>query len=218
MLNKNYCVAVVSALALAAFVVVMWLSPSIFASAGWSMCLKEQCSLQSWLGALSGWVGAVVTLATLFVVIRQQKQETKRLLRPLDLLCERVIVACGHLRDEGVILLAGKQMILEEGSIQWQGMESCVEAIGRLYGILPLIRDEFSLNIANTDRLSATMDMRVQALSKAITNYRDQVQSPGWQWTKLTPEDVANRITPAVEAVEQYCDFCVSEAESFMRR
>lgn len=216
--DKNFCVVVVSALALVAFVIAMWLLPGMQTPAGWAACSKEQCTLQGWLGASSGWVGAAVTLATLFVLIRQQRQETKRLLRPLDLLCERVIVASTALQEESAILRAGKQMILEGTSTQWRGMENCLEAIGRLYTILQPVRDQFSLNIVNTDRLIATIDTHVQALGKAITNYRDQSQVPGWPLPQLKPEDVANLIGPAAEAVDQYRDFCTHHAQTFVRR
>lgn len=216
MLDKNFCVVVASALALLAFVVIMWLSPVILASVGWTVCVKDQCTLQSWLGALSGWIGAAVTLATLLVLIRQQKRDAQRFRRPLDLLCERVIIACAQLREETALMLAGRQMIMEEQGLQWFGMERCIEAIGRVYGILGPIQDPFSLSIANTDRFTTEIHARTQAINTDVARFRDPTAFLAARGLTPTPDDVAQTVMLGVEAIEKYSAFCQREAENFM--
>lgn len=77
--DKNYCVTICSVLALAAFVFVMRFLPDFVAWNGWELCSSENCNLQAWLGALSGWVGASVAAAAavpLILQLREQRLQT----------------------------------------------------------------------------------------------------------------------------------------------
>lgn len=79
MLNdKGFCVTVTSAMALAVFVFVMRFLPDFVAWQGWLLCGPDDCNLQSWLGALSGWFGGFAALVTILFIMRQLQEQRRQ--------------------------------------------------------------------------------------------------------------------------------------------
>jgi hypothetical protein len=77
--DRQYCVVITSVLALLAFIFTMRFLPDLMDWTGWPMCSPDDCNVQGWLGALSGWFGGVAAFATILFVIRQigeQKRQT----------------------------------------------------------------------------------------------------------------------------------------------
>ncbi|RVF00022.1 hypothetical protein CN172_29515 [Sinorhizobium meliloti] len=67
-----------SALALIAFVFVMRFLPEFLAWEGWAACGPEDCNVQSWLAAFSGWAAAAVALFTILPLYRQLLEQQKQ--------------------------------------------------------------------------------------------------------------------------------------------
>ncbi|TAV48418.1 hypothetical protein ELI30_08945 [Rhizobium leguminosarum] len=70
-----------SALTLVAFIFVMRFLPDFLGWEGWEACGKDDCNIQSWLSALSGWVAAIgagVAAAVTLRPLRQQVREARR--------------------------------------------------------------------------------------------------------------------------------------------
>ncbi|MBD9372791.1 hypothetical protein IB238_09180 [Rhizobium sp. ARZ01] len=80
MCDKRFCVPVLTALALAMFILVMRFLPELASWSSWDLCADEDCNVQSWLGALSGWaatVAAAVTVIFLRNQIVEQRKQTE---------------------------------------------------------------------------------------------------------------------------------------------
>lgn len=75
--DKNYCVSVVSILALIAFVFVMRFLPDFLAWQGWDWC-GDDCDVRNWLEATSGWAGFVAAGIAVTLTGRQIRQQQKQ--------------------------------------------------------------------------------------------------------------------------------------------
>ncbi|WP_416066078.1 hypothetical protein ACK9YZ_06925 [Rhizobium sp. ZK1] len=76
--DRNYCVTIISALALTAFIFVMRFLPDFLAWQGWDWC-GSNCNVRDWLEGTSGWAGflaAVIAVALTTRQIRQQQKQT----------------------------------------------------------------------------------------------------------------------------------------------
>ncbi|QGJ74710.1 hypothetical protein [Sinorhizobium meliloti] len=78
MSDRGFCVTVTSALALIAFVFVMRFLPDFLAWKGWPACGPEDCNIQSWLSALSGWVAAGAAFITIRYINKQIAEQRKQ--------------------------------------------------------------------------------------------------------------------------------------------
>lgn len=72
--DKNYCVTIVSALALVAFAFVMRFLPDLLAGPGWDWC-GENCSFRDWLEATSGWIGASIAASAAIPLVLQLRAQ-----------------------------------------------------------------------------------------------------------------------------------------------
>lgn len=102
-----------------------WLGPAVIVLTGAVLifgnpigremvCDRTQNCFATWVGALSGWVGAIATLATLLFLIRQQHQNLSVLIIPKVNLCigawhdgEAIRLACKDLNQARIDLLKG---------------------------------------------------------------------------------------------------------------
>ncbi|MGN7734395.1 hypothetical protein [Ensifer sp. 22564] len=78
MCDKRFCVSVLSALALGMFMLVMRFSPEL---ANWPelpLCEKNNCNVQGWLSATSGWAGFIAAGIAVALTWRQLSQQQKQ--------------------------------------------------------------------------------------------------------------------------------------------
>lgn len=75
--DKNFCVTIVSALALVAFTFVMRFLPDFLAWQGWDWC-GGNCYFRDWLEATSGWAGFVAAGMAVALTRRQISQQQKQ--------------------------------------------------------------------------------------------------------------------------------------------
>jgi len=77
--DKRFYVPVLTAIAFGMFILLMRFLPELAAWPGWALCGGGNCTVQGWLGALSGWVAAAAAIVTLVVLVRQVEAQNRQI-------------------------------------------------------------------------------------------------------------------------------------------
>ncbi|GCA53189.1 hypothetical protein KGO5_05657 [Sinorhizobium sp. KGO-5] len=101
--DKNYCVTIISALTIIAFVFVMRFLPEFLAWQGWDWC-GANCNVRDWLEATSGWIGAsIAAVAAVPLLLQLRVQQTQTAFTVGD--ASPTMDAIEHLNDSSELVV-----------------------------------------------------------------------------------------------------------------
>jgi hypothetical protein len=101
--DRRYCVTIVSAVALIAFVFVMRFLPDFVSWQGWDLCGSD-CNVRDWLEATSGWIGAsIAAVAAVPLVLQLRAQQIQTAFAVGD--ASPTMDAIEHLNDSSELVV-----------------------------------------------------------------------------------------------------------------